>query len=537
MARECLTKVLRRLILEDNVEEVTNILNLNENLRENFNSLHYPDNYYSSEIEKTPFLQIPLLHLAVNSNSQKVVEYLLSQDFVDKSIINSTGENIYHKCVIRGDIKLFSLIERKVAHNLLLNNSLRDEENPFHLACQINDIFFVNKVYKILESLQVDLTSIKKRAMEYAIRNNDREVIKYVSSIDGVQINDDAILVAIRSFEFDFVVHLLNVYLRQSIPSHLHNQIDIFQITNYNNNHVNIDNNCNINNNCDNNNLNNNNDNNNNNNNCDSNNNCDNNNNLSEFIEENCKKLINIKGRNENRIWHDVCENKDIQLIKFIFSINGIKQEILKEEKYNIETSNDFGLNPFLIACDFNSIKVIKYIHKLFPSFINSERKFRFKRKNAAYFVITNSNLNSNEKVKILHYLYLNGIDFHFLSESKSPNEIIYYSIYNEHSILHNDILQYLKVISQDFDYQNNQHDNNGYKKPSFWKEINFNNNKLEEANKLNNNNYADEQLKRVNEWKNRFEEHVIRHLSKMIQEHMLNTKKILDKYFKNKKN
>ena len=64
-------------------------------------------------------------------------------------------------------------------------------------------------------------------------------------------------------------------------------------------------------------------------------------------------------------------------------------------------------------------------------------------------------------------------------------------------------IVQYLKVISQDFDYQNNEHDYNGYRKPTFWKEINNN---------------ADEQSKRINEWKNRFEEHVHLHLSKMIQ-------------------
>ena len=52
-----------------------------------------------------------------------------------------------------------------------------------------------------------------------------------------------------------------------------------------------------------------------------------------------------------------------------------------------------------------------------------------------------------------------------------------------------------------------------------FWKQINniYNNNN-------NNNNIAKiEQVIRVNEWKNRYEEHVLRNLSKMIQEFMLN--------------
>ena len=35
--------------------------------------------------------------------------------------------------------------------------------------------------------------------------------------------------------------------------------------------------------------------------------------------------------------------------------------------------------------------------------------------------------------------------------------------------------------------------------------------------------NSADERSKGINEWKNRFEEHVLRQLSKMIQEYMLN--------------
>ena len=113
--------------------------------------------------------------------------------------------------------------------------------------------------------------------------------------------------------------------------------------------------------------------------------------------------------------------------------------------------------------------------------------------------------------MNILHYLYLNGVDIHNLSIIGTYVPKIYDSLYtrnkkNLYSI--DDTLErYLKVISQDFDYLNNEHDDEEYKKPSFWKHIDYN---------------ADEQLIRINEWKNRFDEHVLHHLSKMIQEWML---------------
>ena len=127
--------------------------------------------------------------------------------------------------------------------------------------------------------------------------------------------------------------------------------------------------------------------------------------------------------------------------------------------------------------------------------------------------------MKKSKQLKILHYLYLNGIDIHFLLRIKNANEIIYQSIYSNFLKNHyynengrDKMIKYLKVISQDFDYLQNEHDDATYRKPSFWKEINNDNN-----NKL-----ADAQSMRVNEWKNRYEEHVLCPLSKMIQEHML---------------
>ena len=211
---------------------------------------------------------------------------------------------------------------------------------------------------------------------------------------------------------------------------------------------------------------------------------------------------LNYKLYVGDKIWHEVCLNENLDVVQFIYSFNGIREEILKEE----------GYNPFLIACQFNpNIKVIKYIHKIFPSFIHFRTKFNSMFQNAAYLVLINSRLIRSDQLKIFRYLYLNGIDIHFLIMSTERNKTIYHSIFtNYYAYSHKDknIIQYFYVISQDFDYHHNEHDDKGYKKPYFWKEIG--------------NNCADEQSKRVNQWKNRFEEHVLRKLSKMIQQHML---------------
>ena len=60
---------LERLIKEDNVDELSILLNSNHNLRNNFNTFQiHQYNIFTFET--------PLLHFAVRENSQKVVEYL-----------------------------------------------------------------------------------------------------------------------------------------------------------------------------------------------------------------------------------------------------------------------------------------------------------------------------------------------------------------------------------------------------------------------------------------------------------------------------
>ena len=173
---------MERLIEED---ELSNILNSNHNLRNNFKSYRL---FNGTLTLQHKFTKIPLLHVAVQEKSQKVVEYLLSQNFVDKSICNAYGENIYHViCRIRGAEELFSIIERNVPHHLFLDNSMLGGKNTFHIACKENNIFIVKRVHEILKSLKVDLTLIKKNVMEHAIKRDDVEVVKYVLSIDGIK--------------------------------------------------------------------------------------------------------------------------------------------------------------------------------------------------------------------------------------------------------------------------------------------------------------------------------------------------------------
>ena len=360
---------LAKLIKEDNVEELSKILNSNEILRNNFNTF--------TSCEQTPLLyiafqeQTPLLLVAVQEQSKRVVEYLLSQPFVDKTIYNKWGENIYHViCRLRGADQLFSIIERNVPHHLLLN-----PQSAFDIACRKNNIFIVKRVHEILKSLKVDFPpSIINESLNFALFNEDIEVAKYVLSIDGIQLSSKIVFKAIRGLKFDVVVYLLNVYLCKSIPSHLHNQFHIFQfsklqnkninlnkeeiinefylkrkrddqddITNHNNkkrklylNHNINNNNNNNNNNVHNNNFNNIIDNINNiinNNNINNNNNANNNVYLT-LVEKNLQRLIdiNIDG---DRIWHGVCLNADINVVQLIFSLKGVQPKVFNAGGFN----------------------------------------------------------------------------------------------------------------------------------------------------------------------------------------------------------
>ena len=118
-----------------------------------------------------------------------------------------------------------------------------------------------------------------------------------------------------------------------------------------------------------------------------------------------------------------------MDVVKLIFSLKGIQPEILNED----------GNNVFLLACYYNAnIKVIKYIHKLFPSMIYSQSKNidaqRNRQENTQngtnpifnILYLGHSGTNRRATLNILHYLYLNCIDIHFLSNRIIFNRIIY---------------------------------------------------------------------------------------------------------------
>ena len=453
---EEVTQRLEVLIAEDNVDELSNIINANANLK------------YTFDIIITSHQKQPLLLFAVQENSQKVLEYLLSQDFVNKKVCNQRGENIYHIIMCEmsdGAEELFKLMERKIGLFRLYNNFI----DCFFRACKKNNLFIVQKMHRLLENLQVDFTNIKKNANRFAIMNKDIEVIKYIISIYGMQLDDNFILETIRYSILDFVVYLLNAYLCQSIPSHLHHHFNIFQFSNQlpnnnNNNNNNLNNKNNVNNN--------------NNNDGDKKNNNDNDENkLAEeeeinylkIVEKNYKKLLDIEitnGRrywqednvkiNGKKIWHKVCENENLIVVQFIFSLKEIP-------KFNEEG----------IACLENSnIKVIKFLHKIFPHFLQSKINNKMLILNAAIRILKNGKLNNEDKLNILHYFYLNGVDFRYILQ--------------EANISDENIKQYLKVISQELDLNIEQEDDEGNE----YREIDSG---------------ADEQSKRVNEWKNRF--------------------------------
>ena len=83
------------------------------------------------------------------------------------------------------------------------------------------------------------------------------------------------------------------------------------------------------------------------------------------LVEYNYNKIMNIILYG-NRIWHCACLNVNVDVVQLIYSLKGVQPDLL----------NGIGLNSFEIACDYNSnIKVIKYLHKLFPSFIHSKKE------------------------------------------------------------------------------------------------------------------------------------------------------------------
>ena len=90
----------------------------------------------------------------------------------------------------------------------------------------------MKRVNEILESLNFDLSHIKKHKIDYLLKVNDIEVINYVLSIDGINLNILHLWSAISESKFDIVVSFLNNILCQSIPSHLRNQFHIFQFAN-----------------------------------------------------------------------------------------------------------------------------------------------------------------------------------------------------------------------------------------------------------------------------------------------------------------
>ena len=107
----------------------------------------------------------------------------------------------------------------QIKNDIIASSHQNDKHIDHHIV--INDI--VKDVFK-------NITQVKKNAMEYAIKNRNIDVIKYVSSISGVELHDKLLLTAMRSSKFDIVVCLMNIYLCRSIPSHLHNiQFHIFQ--------------------------------------------------------------------------------------------------------------------------------------------------------------------------------------------------------------------------------------------------------------------------------------------------------------------
>ena len=455
---------LVKAIEEDDLELVITILNSNPDFRTNFNELHL---LFDSETYGTP-----LLHNAASSVSIKVFKYFLLQPFVDAFQLTSfDGGNIYHTiCTKRGTEELFSIINSQISPNKvteMLKAKNESNSTPFHYACRYNSIKIVKELYENFGANAFEKTDDNQGPIQCASMNDDVEIIKYVSKIEGIDVfeEDDVDDIGCNSFltacecsTLDVVLYLFDLYLHRSIPSDFRGDIhqyinsqplDLFNTLNIGSDNI-----------------------------------------YDKIKQTNYKSILQMQSIRRT-IWHAAASNRNIDVVQFIFSLRGITLENI----FNLP--NQSGDDVFTIAVQYNTdIKIIKYLHKLIPTSVNSSRNPFFERASRYW------NYISEEVITILHYLYLGGTDIHYLMGWTSAFSVSMQICGSSD----NDLSNYLKVISKDFDYQNNPH-GGPYKKPSFWKEIDNN---------------ADEHSKRVNEWKNRFDEHVLHHFSKMIQEYML---------------
>ena len=103
----------------------------------------------------------------------------------------------------------------------------------------------MKRIFEISSELSLEAFIDRGELFEKVLYNKDFEVLKYISSLDGVILKDETLMEAIRELELNIVIYLLNFYLRQNTPSHLRIEIDIFLFSNNNTSGKNNENNIN----------------------------------------------------------------------------------------------------------------------------------------------------------------------------------------------------------------------------------------------------------------------------------------------------
>lgn len=156
-AMEELKMELWKAIGEDNLGEVISILQEDKTLQDEFNTT----------------FNFPFLHHAVEKNSKRTFEYLISQPFVDiyQSNLeiqrnNIYGGNILHEiCASREKAELFAILTSKLSHstiNSMLKKSTWDLMTPFQYTCKVQKL---ENCKELIEEFNADVsfsTSDKK---------------------------------------------------------------------------------------------------------------------------------------------------------------------------------------------------------------------------------------------------------------------------------------------------------------------------------------------------------------------------------------
>ena len=372
--------------------------------------------------------RFPLLPIAIKSQNLEVIEYLLSETNISTQWKDLNGTNIFHLACMCSNLQLFQKI-LSFSDEEMINSKNKVGANGFLIACGVNKNIEIIKQLHL--NTKIDLNCVdgeRKNALFYALENVEKkeEFLEYLLSIKEINWK-------LFNKNGDNILHAISKIF----------QLPLLRLV--------VDKK------------------------------------KGEELIFNALNRTNSKG---NTIFHIACAGGDLEVVKFISSLDGLI----------INQVNKMGLNEFLMACRYSdNLDIIKYLHQhtnVDIHFVNIDKE------NAMINAILNTNFKGD--LRLLQYLLKIGIDYHLfprVNKSIFFYACVYSSIENA---------KFIYIISHDRNYSLNSPDKLFDKKQlpnqidNFEKEINN-----------QEDNYRESEIK---EWKKKYEEQVLLKMNEIIQ-------------------